>query len=47
MTTEEKKERLTRLRAIRDAQRSTVTKNVGKVNDIIGDEEFVSSEQIQ
>lgn len=47
MTTEEKKERLTRLRAIRGAQRSTVTKNVGKVNDIIGDEEFVSSEQIQ
>ena len=41
--TEETKERLTRLRAIRGAQCATVTKNVGKVNEIIG---IVASEHI-
>ena len=47
MTTEEKKERLVRLRAIRRAQRSVVTKNVSKVNDIIEDEAFTFTEQVQ
>lgn len=46
MTTEERKERFVRLRVIRGAQHATVTKNVGKVNDIIGTEEFISSEHI-
>ena len=46
MTSEEKKERLTRLRAIRGAQRSIV---VSKVNDIVEDEAcpFSSNEQVQ
>lgn len=44
--TEETKERLTRLRAIHGAQRATVTKNVGKVNEIIGIEDLVDSEHI-
>ena len=49
MTTEEKKERLTRLRAIREAQCSIVTKNASKVNDIVEDEAFTfsSNEQVQ
>ena len=49
MTSEEKKERLTRLRAIRGAQRSIVTKNVSKVNNIVEDEAFMfsSNEQVQ
>ena len=47
MTTEEKKERLARLRAIRGAQRSVVTKNVSKVKDIIEDEAFTFSDQVQ
>ena len=48
MTTEEKKERLTRLRAIRGAQRAIVTKNMSKVTDIVEDEAFTfsSSEQV-
>ena len=41
MTSEEKKERLSRLRAIRGAQRSIVTKNVSKVNDIVEDEALI------
>ena len=49
MTSEEKKERLTRLRAIRGTQCSIVTKNVSKVNDIVDDEAFTfsSNEQVQ
>ena len=46
MTAEETKERLTRLWAIRGAQRATVTKNVGKVNEIIGIEDFAASEHV-
>lgn len=47
MMTEEEKERLTRLRAIRGAQRSIVTKHVSKVNKIIEAFLFSSSEQVQ
>ena len=43
MKTEEKKERLTRLRVIRGAQRAIVTKNVSKVTDIVEDEAFTFS----
>ena len=46
MTTEERKDRLTRLRAICGARRAIVTKNVGMVNDITRIEEFISSEHV-
>ena len=48
MTIEEKKERLTRLRAIRGAQLAIVTKNVSKVTYIVEHEAFTfsSSEQV-
>ena len=49
MTSEEKKERLTRLRAIHGAPHSTVTKKVSKVNNIVDDEAFTfsSNKQVQ
>jgi len=46
-TAEEKKERLTRLRAIRGTHRSIVTKNATKVNDIVEDETLAASEQVK
>ena len=48
MKSEEEKKRLTRLRAIRGAQRVIVTKNVSKVTDIVEDEAFTfsSGEQV-
>ena len=47
MTTEEKKERLTRLRAIRGAQRAIVTKNESKVTDIVEDNRRQQVQQLE